>query len=150
MQEGRGVQNTHVNLVLMPFPRTLKSCVSVLPLTHTGWRSELVRSVGCLVITVLGDVERILFKTSSCLNCSSACPVTKTVPSDLFYTSTVTYVCGCHYCSRYAILPARTVLPREILHDCEVGRAACSLASKGNYAQSQDSPAPLHIILLVN
>ena len=70
----------------------MKSCVSVLPLTHTGWRSELVRSVGCIVTTVLGDVERILFKSFSCLNCSSACPVTKTVRSDLFYTSTLTYV----------------------------------------------------------
>ena len=88
------------------------------------------------MITVLGDVERILFKTSSCLNCSSACPVTETVPSDL---STVTYVCGCHnYCSRYAILPARTVLPRGILHDCEVGRAACSLASNGAAREQHD------------
>jgi len=88
----------------------MKSCVSVLPLSDAGWRSEVVRSVGCLVTTVLGDVERIVFKTSSCLNCSSACPVTKTVPSDLFYTSTVMFV--------VAIIVQDT-------HDCEVGGAAC-------------------------
>ena len=70
----------------------MKSCVCVFSLTHTGWRSELVRSVGCLVITVLGDVERILFKTSSCLNCSSACPVAKFLVTCSIATSTVMFV----------------------------------------------------------
>ena len=59
-------------------------------------RQELVRSVGCLVTTLLENLERIVF-------CSSACPVTKTVSSDsdshvIIVLYTVSYcVCSCHY-----------------------------------------------------
>ena len=94
--------NIHVNIVMIlggialgrssPFPRAVCeiSCVCVLPLSHAH-RMEVtaVRSVGCIVTTVLGNLERVVFKTSSWLNCSSACCATQTVSSDLFYMSTI-------------------------------------------------------------